>query len=370
MSGRMQKKVDPRVAGLVLVLLIGGVQVYWFKGLLQKKPPIRTDMRAGGPLGQLPPQLSGRSDVRVETVAGEPEPGLVDGPGYAARFDSPTGIAVLPDGNLVVADSRNHRIRLVDAQSGKTSTLAGSGPGDQDGPATSASFRYPTGVAVGTDGAVYVTDSGNHRIRRVARGNVSTVAGSSAGMADGNGSAARFDTPTAIAVDPNSGLVWIADTGNKRLRKMTPAGAVSGGTTLNAAPTAVAWTPSGAIVGSASGLHSAGAAAGRSISAPMGVVVKQPLGVAVDKNGVYVVDSFHSGVFQVSGTNAELLAGYCEPSNRVTNWIDDQGNRARFGRMAALVADGNGKLYVCDTTNNAIRRLWLPGTAPEEGKLP
>ncbi|MFY7953417.1 MAG: hypothetical protein ACOVT5_13010, partial [Armatimonadaceae bacterium] len=189
MSGRMQKSVDPKVAGAILVVLLGGVQYYWFKGLLEKKPPIRTDMRAGGALGQLPPQLSGRTDVRVLTVAGEPEPGFVDGPGYAARFDTPTGIAILPDGKLVVVDSRNHRIRAVDPQSGSTTTLAGSVAGDQDGPADQATFRYPTAVAVGKDGSVFVTDSGNHRIRRIAGGTVSTVAGLSRGMADGAGSA-------------------------------------------------------------------------------------------------------------------------------------------------------------------------------------
>jgi len=370
MSGRMQKSVDPKVAGIILVVLLGGVQYFWFKGLLEKKPPIRTDMRAGGNLGQLPPQLSGRTDVRVLTLAGEPEPGLVDGPGYAARFDTPTGIAILPDGKLVVADSRNHRIRTVDPGSGTTTTLAGSVAGDQDGPAATASFRYPTGVAVGNDGSVYVTDSGNHRIRRIAGGTVSTVAGSVRGNADGTASAARFDTPTGIAHDPRTGTFWIADTVNRRIRKMSASGAVAGGFAVNGAPTAVVVAGSQIHVGSSSGLHVAGAVNGTPSNAPMGVVIRQPLGLAADAQGVYAVDSFHAGVFFVSGASAELLAGYAEPAGRVTNWIDDQGNRARFGRMAALVADGKGSLFVCDTTNNAIRRVWLPGTAPVGGNQP
>lgn len=370
MSGRMQKSVDPKVAGVILVVLLGGVQYYWFKGLLQKKPPIRTDMRAGGQLGQLPPQLSGRVDVRVLTLAGEPEPGDIDGPGYAARFDTPTGIAILPDGKLVVADSRNHRIRTVNPTSGTTTTLAGSVAGEKDGPADQATFRYPTGVAVGNDGSVYVTDSGNHRIRRIAGGTVSTVAGSGKGMADGQGGAVRFDTPTGIAHDPRTGTFWIADTGNKRVRKMAASGAVAGGFAVNGSPTAVVVNGNQIHVGSSTGLHRAGSANGTPLTAPMGVVVKQPLGLAADTQGIYAVDSFHAGVFAVSGDSAELLAGYSEPAGRVTAWVDDQGNRARFGRMAALVADNKGSLYICDTTNNAIRRLWLPGNAPVGGNQP
>lgn len=169
----------------------------------------------------------------VSTWAGTTAPGLQDGPATTARFWEPTGLACDQQGNLYVADSRNERIRQITAQR-VVSTLAGSGPTDvkfvtdnfADGPAAAALFYYPYGVAVDARGTVYVADYQNHRVRKIAAGTVSTVAGSTGGYAEGVGSQAKLYLPTSLAVDA-SGVLYVADWGNGCLRRIEPTGQVS-----------------------------------------------------------------------------------------------------------------------------------------------
>jgi sugar lactone lactonase YvrE len=139
----------------------------------------------------------------VSTLAGDGQEGFADGPAAAARFRHPEGIAVRPDGSVVVTDSGNDRIRLI-SPAGLVSTLAGSGEaGFADGSAAEAKFNGPCGVAVCPDGTVLVCDWDNHRVRRItADGSVSTLAGSGEeACADGIGDAASFYYPCSIAVD-------------------------------------------------------------------------------------------------------------------------------------------------------------------------
>ena len=165
----------------------------------------------------------------VSTLAGFPDAiGLVDGAGSNARFDYPEGIAVDNAGNAYVADTGNHAIRKV-TPSGLVSTLAGGTRGSADGIGTFARFSSPTGVAMASDGFLYVADRRNHTIRRVsADGTVTTLAGS-AGFGwtdDGTGSAARFYHPTAVAIDLDGNLL-VADQEASLLRKVTPTGTVT-----------------------------------------------------------------------------------------------------------------------------------------------
>jgi DNA-binding beta-propeller fold protein YncE len=106
-------------------------------------------------------------DGQVTTLAGAEEPGYVDGQGLEARFNFLSGIAVDAKGNLYVADTANHSIRKITPE-GEVTTLAGNGkPGDADGPVSEAQFRAPEGMAVGPEGNIIVADTGNHRIRKI-----------------------------------------------------------------------------------------------------------------------------------------------------------------------------------------------------------
>lgn len=160
-------------------------------------------------------------DGTVSTLAGNGSAGFADGQGSAARFSSPSGVAVDKDGNILVADRKNQRIRKI-TPDGTVSTVAGSGTaGMDDGTATSASFHDPYGVCVGPDGGIYVADLVNNKIRKIAMdGTVSTIAGSGAGFADGAAVTAKFKNPTDICVD-SAGNIFVADMSNGRIRKIS-----------------------------------------------------------------------------------------------------------------------------------------------------
>jgi len=183
-------------------------------------------------------------DGQVTTLAGIPDgtSGSTDGAAARARFSRPSGLAIDNAGNLLVADTGNHTIRKI-SPAGDVSTLAGSAgiPGNADGLGPTASFREPTGVAAGEGGVVYIADSGNHLIRKLSPdGTVATLAGSgaldpSSDGTDGTGSAARFKFPYGITSDA-AGNVYVADSGNNTIRRITAAGIVTTLAGLVAAP--------------------------------------------------------------------------------------------------------------------------------------
>jgi len=167
----------------------------------------------------------------VTTLAGlAGNRGSADGTGSAARFYNPFGVAVDSAGTVYVADSRNHTIRKV-TPGGMVTTLAGlaTSPGSADGTGSAARFYGPMGVAVDSAGNVYVADSSNYTIRKVTPGGVvTTLAGlaGNRGSADGTGSDARFYCPWGVAVD-SAGNVYVADSLNHTIRKVTPSGVVT-----------------------------------------------------------------------------------------------------------------------------------------------
>lgn len=270
----------------------------------------------------------------VTTFAGSAQfpgsAGYLDGTGSAARFYGPTGVAVDSAGNVYVADSFNNAIRKI-SPGGVVTTLAGLGGtgGSTDGTGSSARFHQPLGVAVDSAGNVYVGDSLNSTIRKISpAGVVSTLAGlaNSPGGVDGTGSSARFYSPSGVAVD-NAGTVYVADDPFS-IRKISPAGVVT--------------TLAGLYqnIGSADGVGSAAR-------------FNSPRGVAVDAAGrVYVADTNNSTIRRITPSGAvTTLAGVPQQ----TGLIDGAGSDARFRFPQGVALDKSGYIYVADTADNAIR---------------
>jgi hypothetical protein len=210
----------------------------------------------------------------VTTLAGTAGlSGSADGTGSAARFNSPQGVAVDSGLNVYVMDQNNHTIRKITA-AGVVSTLAGSAgvSGSADGTGDAARFNRPIGAATDRSGNVYVSDQNNNTIRKITpAGVVTTLAGLAglAGDADGTGSAARFNDPIGVTTD-SAGSVYVADTLNGTIRKITPAGVVT-------------------TVAGSSDLHLHGSADGTGDAARFGYF---PFGFALDSGGnMYVVDN-------------------------------------------------------------------------------
>ena len=276
-----------------------------------------------------PTPQSGTCPVVVTTLAGSGVTGFADGTGTAAQFNYPSGVAIDSSGTVYVADFFNNRIRKI-TPAGVVTTLAGSGvAGFADGNGTAAQFFYPTGVAVDSSGTVYVADSYNHRIRKITpAGVVTTLAGSGvAGFADGTGTAAQFYNPQGVVVD-SSGTMYVADSGNHRIRKITSAGVV---TTLAGS----------GVAGFADGTGAAAQISG-------------PAGVAVDSSGtVYVADTGDHRIRKITSAGVvTTLAG-----SGAASFADGTGAAAQFNNPRGVAVDSSGTVYVGDYVNNRIRKI-------------
>src|ERR1017187_1417676 len=276
--------------------------------------------------------------LTVSTLAGYAAPGSADGAGTAARFANPWGVAADSAGNLYVADTDNHTIRKVTA-GGTVSTFAGLAgvSGSADGTDSGARFNQPQGVAVDTNGIVYVADTGNYTIRKITpAGIVTTLAGSAgiSGSTDATGDSARFYEPEGIAVNSAGTLIYIADTWNHTIRQVTPAGVVT------------------TLAGSAGNF---GSADGAGNSAQF----YQPQGMAVDGSGnIYVADTGNQTIRKVTVLGAvTTLAGLAGNNGNA----DGTGNSASFWNPQGVALDSAANLYVADSFNNTIRQVTPAG---------
>lgn len=276
----------------------------------------------------------------VSTLAGSAgNAGSADGSGQQARFNQPAGIAIDLAGNLYLADTQNHTIRKVTG-AGMVTTLAGSAgqAGQTDGIAGNARFNQPWGLVRDPAGNLYVTDTGNDTVRKITpEGVVTTMAGTAGnqGSANGNGARAQFNSPRGITIDKTANLnLYIADTNNNTIRQLSQNGDV---TTL--AGTA-------GTVGSDSG----GGQRAR---------FNQPNGIVIDSAGnIRVSDSDNQLIRNVSQTGVvSTLAG----SAGTTGHADGTGSDANFNQPMGMAADTANNLFVADSGNNLIRKITPAG---------
>jgi len=334
-----------------------------------------------------PPAALTVNNIGVTTLAGWPgAAGGADGTGWAARFSNPGGVRTNSSGTLFVADSINYTVRQI-TPAGTVTTLAGIAgtSGSANGSASVALFNGIGGVAPDSHGNVYVADTGNYAIRVISpTGTVSTVAGlaGTSGHVDGTGTAAQFSDPENLAFDSTTGNIYVADGRGNTIRRVTPAGVVttlagSGAAgSINGTGTAAEFSdPSGIAVDAAGNVFVADTANDtiRKIT-PAGVVTllagsagrsgvtdgtsarfNIPAGVAVDAfENVYVADTGNDMVREISPTGAvTTLAG----SAGIEENIDGLPLSARFWTPGDIAVDSSGTIYIADTYNMTIRRL-------------
>ncbi len=260
----------------------------------------------------------------VTTLAGSGTADTTNGTGTAAAFNNPTGITT--DGtNLYVAEVSNNRIRKIVIATGVVTTLAGFGPGDNNGTGTAATFNQPSGIT--TDGTnLYVADQVNNQIRKIviATAVVTTLAGNGPGNADGTGTAATFWQPTDVTTDGTN--LYVADNANYRIRKIVIA-------------TGVVTTLAGNGKGSADGTGTT-------------ATFSQPSGLTTDGTNLYVVDNDIHRIRKIVIATGVVttLAGSGQGS------ADGTGTAATFFYPKGVTTDGTN-LYVADQSNHRIRKI-------------
>ena len=278
--------------------------------------------------GVVPPNHYGQ----VITFAGTGKAGLINGTGTKASFSAPLGLGADGNGNIYVGDYNNNLIRKI-TTSALVTTLAGlpGKYGAKDGSSAVATFELPQGVAVDKSGNVYVADSFNDLIRKITPdGTVSTLAGKANVAGYANGTNATFNYPTGVAVD-NAGNVYVADEGNNLIRRITPNGNVS-------------------TLAGIAGVS--GSADGNSAT------FYAPSGVAFDNSqNLFVADAGNNLIRVITPAgNVSTFAGSLAPGAK-----DGQGAAASFNHPIAISADFYGTLYVADEKNNRVREISAQG---------
>lgn len=281
--------------------------------------------------GNLIRKISGDN---VTTLAGSGLNGNTDGTGTGASFNFPTRLAVDGAGNVYVSDSNNHKIRKI-TPSGVVTTLAGSGAfGSADGLGTAASFNNPRGIAVQTDGTVFVADSNNHTIRRIdADGTVTTVAGSAGqgGFTDASGTAARLSNPQDLFLD-GAGALYVSD-GSHLIRRIDLANGYAVTT----------------IAGLAfnTGFTDATGTAAR---------FNSPRGLGWMGNGLGIVDGNSNTIRHIDLQGVVTTLAGLPPG-----FSDGSGTAVRFNSPEGIARDSAGNLYVADWNNRVIRKITPAG---------
>ena len=322
----------------------------------------------------------------ISTIAGSPgNPGFAgdNGSAVGSQLNFPAGITIDKSGAIYIADGLNNRVRKISG--GTISTVAGNGTAGFTGDnasATSAELNNPTGVAVDSSGNIFIADSGNNVVRKVANGTITTFAGNNSAGAGYSGDSAlatgaQLNNPVGVAADA-AGNVYIADAGNNVIRQV-----YSG----NIVTAAVGFThPDGVAVDSSGSLYIADTVARRIVKLSGGVyttiagngvggfggddgpgasaALNDPMGLAVDASGnVYIADTLNGRVRKltpsgtittIAGTGALYFSGDGGP-----------GSQAALYFPRGVAVDSAGNVYIADTSNAVVRELQgaLPAVA-------
>lgn len=277
----------------------------------------------------------------VSTIAGTLAAiGNKNSTAVTSTFNNPHGVEVDRQGNVYIADRFNNVIRKLEKSSGNVVTLAGSGAaGSDDGQGTNASFREPWGITVDSLGNVFVADTKNNKIRKITpSGLVSTVAGTGRfGITDAvNPLVASFGNPTGIAVD-KKGNLYVGDHLTHLIRKISVSGAVT------------------TLAGDRNYPNNAGLVDGIGQAAKF----NRPYGIEVDKNGnVYVADEWNHAIRKVSPFGVVTTLG----GNGTKGLKNDVGAAATFNFPWDVAIDSTGSVYVADGYNYVIRKIDLNNT--------
>ena len=334
---------DDRVARMTLNVLE--------RSLAHRRPPVEPP--PPGPARPGAPSIQPSWVPMVEAFAGsQGVSGWSDGPGNTALFSRPTNLASTASGQLIVTDTGNQRIRLIENDPQHTvRTIAGNGTfGFRDGLGADCMFRNPSAVAVGPDGAIYVSDTGNYVIRRIENNppnwTVSTYAGGPEqyGFVDGPASAARFMRPVAVALD-NQGNLYVADLEGRRIRQIR-------------AGTREVSTYAGD-----------GNSASRDSDNGLTASFEAPSAIAVAPTGeVYVIDAYSQYVRRISPSGNHAVDTIAGQFGHAVGHVDGAGSFARFRAQMGIVVASTGEILVADTANFRIRKI-VPGSSASSTRV-
>ena len=312
----------------------------------------------------------------VTTFAGSGSPGADDGAATLATFSGPTGMAIDSNGIIYIADTGNSAVRIITQKtvSGKkkviVDTIVGkAGSGFKDGAAASvAMMNGPTDIAVDKKGFVYVADTGNHMVRVINSGLVTTLAGSMpAGCLDAQDLSAKFNKPNGIAVDSTGATVWVADSGNKLLRKVVVAGGVVtsvGGSCSSKMTT----TPYDIEYDGTDLYFTANASSAMTLNKVSGGVIStlatgpitgsklfnSAYGLEVGTSQILIGDATSNQLLSYKAGTVAVFAGIGKAGKK-----DDIALKAQLSGPTDMISDSTGKIYISDTANNVIR-LYTP----------
>lgn len=270
----------------------------------------------------------------ITLLAGTGAAGFADGVGTSAIFNQPHGLTLDAAGNLYVVDTLNSKLRKINTSTSVVSTVAGSSPGTNDGDGTSSGAKFYDPYAIATDpsnGDLYITDTHVYTVRKVVVGTsqsntvVSTVAGGTKGTQDGTGSSVQFNDPLGIVVG-NSGLIYIGEYSNNRIRSLTKSG--------------VSATLAGADAGFADGVGT-------------NALFNQPTGLGILNNVLFISDGANNRVRMMDLSNMQVstLAGSSIAGG------SDGPTDATFNQPNGIAVDQNGVVYIVEGNAGRIRKI-------------